>query len=144
MKRGSRFTGRVLDDARIVTELLGTKVHTPLPRPSAVDRVRLLDRLGRGAAVKLTLVSAPPGFGKTTLVAQWIAGLGETTRTAWVSLEPADDEPAVFWAYVVAAVTRAAPGIGDAARGILEGGQARADRAIAALLNDLEHSPTTS
>ena len=123
--------------AGIVTELLGTKLHTPLPRPSAVDRARLLDRLGRGAMSKLTLVSAPPGFGKTTLVAQWIAARGTERSTAWVSLEPADNEPTTFWAYVVAAVARVLPGVGDAARDLLADGQTRADRAIAALVNDL-------
>ena len=127
--------------AGIVTELLGTKLHAPLPRPSAVDRARLLDRLGRGAMSKLTLVSAPPGFGKTTLVAQWIAAQGAERSTAWVSLEPADNEPTTFWAYVVAAVARVLPGVGDAARDLLADGQARADRAIAALVNDLATVP---
>ncbi|HYO42809.1 MAG TPA: LuxR C-terminal-related transcriptional regulator [Candidatus Limnocylindrales bacterium] len=119
-------------------ELLATKLHTPLPRPSAVDRARLLDRLGRGAASRLTLVSAPPGFGKTTLVAQWIAGLGESARTAWVSLEAADDEPVAFWRYVLVAISRATDGIGDGALALLEGGQAGHERVIGVLLNDLE------
>ena len=127
--------------AGIVTEILGTKLHAPLPRPSAVDRARLLDRLGRGAMSKLTLVSAPPGFGKTTLVAQWIAAQGAERSTAWVSLEPADNEPTTFWAYVAAAVARVLPGVGDAARDLLADGQARADRAIAALVNDLATVP---
>jgi LuxR family transcriptional regulator, maltose regulon positive regulatory protein len=128
----------VAHDGGTVPELLAIKLHAPLPRPGAVDRARLLDRLGRGAASRLTLVSAPPGFGKTTLVAQWIAGLGEATRTAWVSLEPADDEPAVFWRYVITAISRAIPGIGDGALGLLGGGEAGVDRVLEALLHDLE------
>ena len=120
-----------------MTDLLGTKLHAPLPRPSAVDRARLIDRLGRGVMSRLTLVSAPPGFGKTTLVAQWIAGQGAGWSTAWVSLEPSDNEPATFWAYVVAAVAKAAPDAPSTARGLLEEGQARLDRVIAALVNDL-------
>lgn len=120
-----------------MTDLLGTKLHAPLPRPSAVDRARLINRLGRGAISRLTLVSAPPGFGKTTLVAQWLATQGPGWSTAWVSLEPSDNEPGTFWSYVVAAVAKAVPGAGAAARGLLEDGQPRADRAIAALLNDL-------
>jgi LuxR family maltose regulon positive regulatory protein len=86
---------------------------------------------------KLTLVSAPPGFGKTTLVAQWLAAQGAERSTAWVSLEPADDEPSTFWTYVVAAVATVAPGAGDAASDLLEGDQPRTDRAIAALVNGL-------
>jgi LuxR family maltose regulon positive regulatory protein len=86
---------------------------------------------------RLTLVSAPPGFGKTTLVAQWIAAQGAGWSTAWVSLEPSDNEPATFWAYVVAAVAKAVPGAGSGARGLLEEGQPRADRLVTALVNDL-------
>ena len=70
-------------------------------------------------------------------MAQWIAAQGAERSTAWVSLEPADNEPTTFWAYVVAAVARVLPGVGDAARDLLADGQARADRAIAALVNDL-------
>ncbi|MDQ1324350.1 MAG: hypothetical protein QG587_1686, partial [Chloroflexota bacterium] len=141
MRRGVPDRRAVPHHAGIVTEILGTKLHAPLPRPSAVDRTRLLDRLGRGAMSKLTLVSAPPGFGKTTLVAQWIAAQGAERSTAWVSLEPADNEPTTFWAYVAAAVARVLPGVGDTARDLLADGQARADRAIAALVYDLATVP---
>ncbi len=120
-----------------MTRLLETKLHAPHPRASAVDRSRLLDRLRRGTASKLTLVSAPPGFGKTTLVAQWISAVtGPDVATAWVSLDDADNDPATFWAYVVAAVRTGVPGAGSGAEALLEGGE-RVEVVLASLINDL-------
>ncbi len=120
-----------------MTTLLETKLQPPLVRPSTVDRVRLLDRLGRDGVPRLILVSAPPGFGKSTLVAQWIAGLRAPASVAWVSLDPADADPVRFWTYVATAVERAAPGTGAAALGHLDEGQGRIDLATMALVNDL-------
>jgi LuxR family transcriptional regulator, maltose regulon positive regulatory protein len=120
-----------------VTELLETKLQPPPLRPSAVERVRLLDRLGREGVPKLVLVSAPPGFGKSTLVTQWIASLRVQASLAWVSLGPEDADPVRFWRYVATAVERAAPGTGKAALGHLAGDEARIDLATIALVNDL-------
>jgi len=71
--------------------LLGTRFNIPAPRPGQVPRPRLADRLEEGARRKLTLLSAPPGFGKTTLLAEWLASPCATERdVAWLSLDQAD------------------------------------------------------
>ena len=84
-----------------------------MPRPR-------LDLLGRTDDAKLTLVSAPAGFGKTTLLLSWLAGDGADRRTAWVSLEEAERQTGVFWAYVLTALERAAPGTGGAGLALLQ------------------------
>ena len=94
--------------------LLETKLYVPRPRRGLVPRPRLRERLDLGAASKLMLVSAPAGFGKTTLIADWLAA-GPSAPTdqrsaAWLSLDQGDNDPATFWAYVVAALATVAPG----------------------------------
>ena len=74
-------------------------------------RTRLLDRLEGGA--RLTLVSAPAGFGKTTLLASWLSATDDDRHVAWVSLDASDDDPVSFWTAVVTALQRAVPGIGQ-------------------------------
>lgn len=121
----------------MAVELLATKITPPRVRRRAIARDRLTDRLSTAADARLILISAPPGFGKTTLVTDWIATRGEGGATAWVSLEPSDAEPVRFWTYVLAAIGSAAPGVGDGARELLAGGQGAVDAAIASLVNDL-------
>ena len=94
--------------------LLGTRFHIPAMRPGQVPRPRLVERLERGAAGKLTLLSAPPGFGKTTLLAEWLAGSpAKQYDVAWLSLDPADDTPRMFWRYVVAALANVRPAVAE-------------------------------
>ena len=76
--------------------LLATKLHVPGWRPGFVSRPRLIAALDRRAGRKLTLVSAPAGFGKTTLLAEWLAAAPAGERApAWVSLGPGDNDPAI-------------------------------------------------
>jgi LuxR family maltose regulon positive regulatory protein len=82
--------------------LLTTKLYIPPPRPNLVPRPRLIERLDAGLHRKLTLISAPAGFGKTTLLSEWVSGCGRPV--AWVSLDEGDDDPARFLAYFVAAL----------------------------------------
>ena len=85
-------------------ELLSTKLALPRPRPSLVSRGPLLARLDEGLEHKLTLLSAPAGFGKTTLVNEWIAARNECQAplpVAWVSLDTGDNDPVRFWRYVI-------------------------------------------
>ena len=122
--------------------LLETKLHVPRPRRSLVARARLSERLGRGVESALTLVSAPAGFGKTTLLTQWLAAAAADGRsTAWLSLDERDNDPAVFWTYLVAALKTAAPGVGDGALALLQSPQTPIDAVLSALLNDLSAIP---
>ncbi|MGD8406406.1 MAG: LuxR C-terminal-related transcriptional regulator [Anaerolineales bacterium] len=88
--------------------LLETKFHTPLWRPDGVIRPRLLDQLQTGLKEqrKLTLVAAPAGYGKTTLITSWLHSFSESTRNIWLSLEKSDNEPARFLSYWATAWNR--------------------------------------
>jgi LuxR family transcriptional regulator, maltose regulon positive regulatory protein len=132
----ARSTIRVM-----ATPVLETKLHAPRVRHGLVDRRRLNDVMRRGAATKLTLVSAPPGFGKTTLVGDWLASRGPGTAAAWLSLDASDSDRATFLAYLVAALRSAVPGIGDLSVAALEATPPRFDVAIQAILNELAAVP---
>src|SRR5258708_5284974 len=106
------------------TPLLETKFYVPKWRRGLVPRPRLSDRLNRGAESKLTLVSAPAGFGKTTLLADWLAALAVDGLTVtWLSLDQSDNHPASFWTYLIAALQTAEPHIGASAISLLQSPQ---------------------
>ena len=118
--------------------LLETKLHVPRRRRGLVARPRLIDRLSRGAESALTLVSAPAGFGKTSLVADWLAAPGADGRAAaWLSLDQRDNDPVLFWTYLVAALKTAVPGLGESTLSLLESPQPPMEVVLATLLNDL-------
>ena len=75
----------------MVTPLLKTKLFVPPARPELISRPRLIERLNEGLDRRLTLVSAPAGFGKTTLLSEWVAGAGRPV--AWLSLDEGDNDP---------------------------------------------------
>ena len=116
--------------------LLETKFHLPTPHGRLIPRARLSQQVERAADATLTLVSAPAGFGKTTLMAELASRL-DGPHVAWLSLDPGDNDPVTFWTYVIEAVDRAAPGAGSAARSILAGAQGTVDAAVTTLLNAL-------
>ena len=126
----------------MASRILETKLHAPPRRHGLVARRRLTDRLGSATASRLTLVSAPPGFGKTTLVADWLASRGPGTASAWLSLDATENDPASFWAYLVAALQVAVPDVGDAALRALQSPQPDIGFALRALLNDLAAVPS--
>ena len=123
------------------TDLVETKLRAPRPRAGAVPRPRLMDRLTHGASSKLSLVSAPPGFGKSTLVADWTAARAPTEPAAWLSLDPGDNDPVGFWRYVVAALQTAVPAAGRDAAAELQSPEPQVERALHSLLNDLAALP---
>jgi len=127
----------------MASPLLETKLYVPRPRRGLVARPRLLERLSRGAESKLTLISAPAGFGKTTLLAEWIAAAPADQRSvAWLSLDPTDNEPASFWTYLVAALQTVAAGVGADALVLLQGRQPPPiETVLATLLNELGGMP---
>ncbi len=99
------------------TSLLATKLHPPPVRADWVARPRLYAALEAGRRV--TVVCAPAGFGKSTLVTAWRAQSPAAPALAWLSLDDADNDPARFWAYLAAALERAAPGLGQPALALL-------------------------
>jgi LuxR family transcriptional regulator, maltose regulon positive regulatory protein len=119
-----------------------TKLYVPRRRGTTVARPRLAERLSRGTDAKLTLVSAPAGFGKTTLLAAWLASAGQRERlTAWLSLDQSDNDPTAFWTYVIAAVQTVAPATGIGAQALIEAGQSPIEAILGALLNELNALP---
>src|SRR5690349_17301030 len=97
------------------TPILTTKLYVPAPPPKAVPRPRLIERLDAGLRRPLTLISAPAGFGKTTLISAWTAE--RPGPVAWLSLDAADGEPHRFLTYLVAALRAIAPHIGEGVLG---------------------------
>jgi LuxR family maltose regulon positive regulatory protein len=94
----------------MVSPLVGTKLYIPKLRRGVVARPRLSEYLSRGAESRLTLISAPAGFGKTTLLSAWLAGSAAEQRSvAWLSLEEGDSRPGLFWTYARFAGARSIP-----------------------------------
>ena len=123
--------------------VLGTKLHVPSPRRRLVSRSRIIDQLlvAGGGGPRLVLVAAPAGFGKTTLLAQWLAQPAGTSqcRVAWLALDRGDSELRTFLTHLVAAIQVAAPEVGVDALGLLEaGGGTPPEDVVVSLINDLD------
>src|ERR687885_2118636 len=122
------------------TPVIATKLFIPPLRPNAVRRPRLIEGLNEGLHRKLTLISAPAGFGKTTLVSAWVAGCGRPA--AWLSLDERDNDLTCFLTYLVAALQTIAPTIGAGVVGALHAPQPPPTETIlTALLNDITTLP---
>ncbi|MEZ4707846.1 MAG: LuxR C-terminal-related transcriptional regulator [Caldilineaceae bacterium] len=136
--------------------ILATKLYIPPPPPHCVHRLRLIERLNDGLHRKLALISAPAGFGKTTLVSEWLADLLNRSddgrgavdpaptapSIAWLSLAEDDSEISRFLTYLLAALQRAAPTIGQELADALHSPQAPPVGAIlTALLNEIASAP---
>ena len=121
--------------------LLESKLRVPQPRPGQVVRDRLSDRLSGAGAAKLVLVSAPAGFGKTTALAQWLASSQATRSVAWLSLDPRDNDPVVFFQYLVAALRAAIPGLGVEVLALLESPHRSVESVLSTALNELHAVP---
>jgi len=120
--------------------ILTTKLYIPPPRPKVVFRSRLIERLNEGWRRKLTLISAPAGFGKTTLVSEWVAGCEQPV--AWLSLDEGDNDTTRFLAYLVAALRTIAANVGEGVLGALQSPQPPPIESIlTALLNEIATVP---
>jgi len=122
--------------------ILATKLYAPPPRPRLVFRPRLIDQLNEGlrSSRKLTLISAPAGFGKTTLVSEWITDCGRPT--AWLSLDEGDNDPTQFLIYLVAALQTIVPNIGEGVLGVMQSPQPPSIESIlTTLLNEITTIP---
>lgn len=121
-----------------------TKLNVPPPRQRLVRREKLLEWLDRESCRPLTLISAPAGFGKTTLLTSWQhAQEGRRFHTSWLSLDDEDNDPVRFFYYVVAALQVVEPGIGRALLGLFGYVKVPAARDLMSmLLNELQESTT--
>jgi len=132
-------------DGPMSTPILDTKLHLPPPRPHAVLRPRLIERLDEGLQSRLILVSAPAGFGKTTVVGEWAAGrerLEPDARFAWLSLDEGDGDPSRFLTYLVAALQTVAADIGQGVLDMLQSPQPLpTESLLTALLNEIAALP---
>lgn len=142
------------------TSILATKLYVPPARPKVVRRLHLIERLNEGLHGKLTLISAPAGFGKTTLVSEWIqtfrqgatsssarpVSLSPPLAVAWLSLDEGDNDPTRFLTYLVAALQTLAPQIGVGVLGLLQSPQPPREPSgyetlLTALLNEITTLP---
>ena len=120
----------------MATQILATKMYTPPPRPGMVSRPRLIERMNEGMSHKLILISAPAGFGKTTLVSEWIAGCGRPV--AWLSLDEGDNDVTRFLTYLVTALQTIAPNISAGVLGVIQSHQQPLPESIlTTLLNEI-------
>ena len=120
--------------------LLRTKISIPPANPNRVERIRLMERIHEGMMRTLTLVVAPAGFGKTTIMAEWARSA--SMPVAWISFERTDHAPERFLSYLIHALQQISPQTGQTALALLYSGQAVAEEAILfSLLNDLSEIP---
>jgi LuxR family maltose regulon positive regulatory protein len=129
------------------TPILATKLYIPSPRPEVVLRPRLIERLNEGLRRRLTLISAPAGFGKTTLVSEWVAGCGRLepkVRVAWLSLDEGDNDLTCFLAYLVAALQTLALPHKDAAQSEVEGPASNIGAGVLRMLQSPQPPPPES
>src|SRR5438034_3923734 len=117
------------------TPLLATKLYIPRLRPNVVSRPRLIERLNEGLHRNLTLISAPAGFGKTTLASAWVASCDR--QVAWLSLDEGDSDPTRFLTYLVAALRTIAANIGEGVLGVLQSPQPTHQPPTASILTAL-------
>ncbi len=118
--------------------ILATKLYFPQVRANQVPRPRLIERLVDGLKRPLTLISAPAGYGKTTLMSEWRSGAGSQIPTAWLSLDRDDNDVSRFLIYLTTALGTLGAGIGETAQVTLQSAQPSSMQVIlTALINDL-------
>lgn len=123
--------------------LLGTKFYAPPALANIVHRQRLLDKLDQGLnqGSRLTLISAPAGYGKTTLLGEWLRH--SNLKAAWLSLDEGDNDPARFLVYLINALQRIIPACGEASLGILDSTAGQNPNAVLTpLINDMVGHPS--
>ncbi len=138
MTRSVTLANPELNNPRPTTSglpFLETKLYLPKWSADLVSRPRLIYRIYPKR--KLTLVCAPAGFGKTTLLAEWVAAV-PTRPAAWVSLDKSDNDPAVFWTYLITALHKIQPSLGERSLALLQSPQPPPiESVLMTLLNEL-------
>ena len=124
--------------------ILATKLYIPSLHPQAIQRQSIMDLMNAGLSIgkRLSLVCAPAGYGKTTLVCEW---LQKIPHACWISLDKSDNDPRLFFSYLIAALQTIRPDVGGQAQAILDAPQPPPLQVVlSSLLNDLAqvHSQT--
>ena len=123
------------------TSILATKLYTPPPRSKIVRRSRLIEQLNSGLHRRLTLISAPAGFGKTTLVSEWAADCGRPT--AWLSIDEGDGDITRFLTYLISALQTIKSEVGiEALQGIRASQSPLLESILISLINEISAIPT--
>lgn len=143
--RNISYLGTVAPDTGPAPELLATKLAPPPPPAGLVARPRPTALLDGALSRRVTLLSTPPGYGKTTLLSAWLASLArrpDAPPVAWLALDEQDDDPARFASYLLAALERAIPGCTGHAQAALRSIQAPPpETLVTALVNALAALP---
>jgi LuxR family maltose regulon positive regulatory protein len=138
--RKALSNGKISEEQEEISEaspILRTKLHPPFLPTDLVPRPHLLARLEKGLSCSLTLVSAPAGYGKTTLLAAWVAS--SERRSAWLQLGEEDSDPVVFIGYLLTAVQTLFPDLGGATLAAARAPSRPSLRVLArSLLNELD------
>jgi LuxR family maltose regulon positive regulatory protein len=128
----------------MTTPLLTTKLYTPTIRPELLPRPRLIERLNAGLHRKLTLISAPAGFGKTALVTEWFHGADRPFT--WLFLDEGDNDPVRFFTYLVATLQKIDGDLGQATQSLLRSSGSPQlppiEALVTTLINDIVTTPT--
>ncbi len=120
----------------MTTTILTTKLYVPPPRTEWVSRPRLIQRLNDAVDRSFSLISAPAGFGKTTLLSEWTRQ--SQCLNAWLTLDKGDNDPIRFWTYFISALQRMQPDLGETALAELQSRQSPPlDDVLSHLINDL-------
>ena len=119
--------------------LLQTKFLAPAYNPKSVERTQIISRLEPRSARKLVLISAPAGYGKTTLVSQWLQS--QNKSFCWLSLDKTDDDPIRFWRYLIGTIDAKIENLGTNVNKYLDTTPPQIEAAITGLVNELnQHS----
>jgi LuxR family maltose regulon positive regulatory protein len=138
--KGTSPAGNGSGGVALEDRLLATKLYAPSTRTNLVTRPRLTERLEEGIRRKLTLVAAPAGFGKSTVLGEWV--LQSKLPVGWLSLDEGDNDPARFLSYVIAAIQTVEPDIGEDALSLLRSPQPLPAQVVLTLLvNELAIVP---
>jgi LuxR family maltose regulon positive regulatory protein len=126
----------------VETPLLATKLNVPPVRAGLVARPRLLERLKACREYSLILVTAPAGFGKTTLLSEWLHQSPVPLAASWFSVEEGYNDPVRFWEYFIAGLRKVRPAVGEASLSLLRSSQPLLIEAVLTpLINDLNSVP---
>jgi LuxR family maltose regulon positive regulatory protein len=117
--------------------LIETKLYRPLLREGFIPRPELVGFMREGFPRKLTLVSAPAGYGKTTLLAQWHVAEVGNMPFAWVTLDAYDNDPSRFWTYIIKALHAVEPEVGANSLAALKGSTSLVEHVLPLLINEL-------